>query len=172
MKNKNYKEKLLEINTFIFDVDGVLTDGKILVTTEGEMYRSVNTKDGYAIKLATEKGFKIIIISGGLNEGVKKRFKSLGVIDIYLGAENKIKIFKEIINNNKIDINKIAYMGDDIPDMEVMKEVGLSCCPSDAVPEIKNISNYISQKKGGKGCVRDIIEQTLKVQNKWNNSLN
>ena len=114
MKSKNYKEKLLEINTFIFDVDGVLTDGKILVTTEGEMYRSVNTKDGYAIKLATEKGFKIIIISGGLNEGVKKRFKSLGVIDIYLGAENKIKIFKEIVNNNKIDINKIAYIGTDI----------------------------------------------------------
>ena len=92
MKIKNYKEKLLDINTFIFDVDGVLTDGKVLVTTDGEMYRSVNTKDGYAIKLAIEKGFKIIIISGGLNEGVKKRFKSLGVIDIYLGAENKIEI--------------------------------------------------------------------------------
>ena len=172
MKNKNYKEKLSKINTFIFDVDGVLTDGKILITTEGEMYRSVNTKDGYAIKLAIKKGFKIIIISGGFNQGVKKRFKKLGVIDIYLGTENKIKIFKEIINNNKIDVNKIAYMGDDIPDIKVMKEVGLSCCPSDAVPEIKTMSNYISSKKGGKGCVRDIIEQTLKVQNKWNNTFN
>jgi len=167
MKNKNYKEKLSKINTFIFDVDGVLTDGKILVTTKGEMYRSFNTKDGYAIKLAIKKGFKIIIISGGLNEGVKKRFKKLGIIDIYLGAENKIEIFKEIINNYNLDVNKILYMGDDIPDMRVMKEVGLSSCPSDAVPEIKNISNYISDKRGGKGCVRDIIEQTLKVQNKW-----
>ena len=134
MKIKNYKEKLLHINTFIFDVDGVLTDGKVLVTTDGEMYRSVNTKDGYAIKLAIEKGFKIIIISGGLNEGVKKRFKSLVVIDIYLGAENKIKKFREIINTNKIDINKIVYMGDDIPDLEVMKTVGLSCCPSWSYP--------------------------------------
>ena len=167
MKNKNYKEKLSKINTFIFDVDGVLTDGEILVTTKGEMYRSLNTKDGYAIKIAIKKGFKIIIISGGLNEGVKKRFKKLGVIDIYLGAENKIEIFKEIINNYNLDVNKILYMGDDIPDMRVMKEVGLSSCPSDAVPEIKNISNYISDKRGGKGCVRDIIEQTLKVQNKW-----
>ena len=172
MKIKNYKEKLLDINTFIFDVDGVLTDGKVLVTTDGEMYRSVNTKDGYAIKLAIEKGFKIIIISGGLNEGVKKRFKSLGVIDIYLGAENKIEIFNQIIKHTKIDINRIVYMGDDIPDLEVMKKVGLSCCPSDAAPEIKDISDYISYKKGGKGCVRDIIEQTLRVQNKWNNNFN
>lgn len=167
MKNKNYKEKLSKISTFIFDVDGVLTDGKILVTSKGEMYRSLNTKDGYAIKLAIKKDFKIIIISGGLNEGVKKRFEKLGVIDIYLGAENKFKIFKEIINNYNLDVNKILYMGDDIPDMKVMKEVGLSSCPSDAVREIKNISNYISDKRGGRGCVRDIIEQTLKVQNKW-----
>ena len=139
------------IKTFIFDVDGVLTDGRILLTTEGEMYRSVNTKDGYAIKLAINTGFKIAIISAGINEGVKKRFKALGVIDIFLGAEKKIDTLKEIIDNYNLNVNNILYMGDDIPDIEVMKKVGLSCCPSDAVTEVKNISNYISSKKGGKG---------------------
>lgn len=168
MEDKSYKEYLEHITTFIFDVDGVLTDGIIMVTTNGEMLRSMNIKDGYAIKTAIDTGFKVCVISGGTNEGVKKRLEGLGMKDVFLGAHNKVEQFDDYLNANNIKQENVLFMGDDIPDFPVMKRVGLPCCPQDAVPELKAISKYVSHKKGGKGCVRDVIEQVMKVQGKWN----
>ncbi|WP_457617370.1 KdsC family phosphatase [Lutibacter sp.] len=165
---KSYKEFMSQINTFIFDVDGVLTDGIVNITTSGELIRNMHTKDGYALKTAINAGYNVCIISGGNNEGVRKRLQGLGITDIYLGAHHKMDVFEEYIDIYNIKPENILYMGDDIPDYPVMKIVGLPCCPKDAVPEIQDISKYISQKKGGKGCVRDVIEQVLKVQGKWN----
>ncbi|MBP1839950.1 KdsC family phosphatase [Formosa algae] len=167
MEEKSYKEYLEHITTFIFDVDGVLTDGTVTVTTSGEMLRVMNVKDGYAIKTAIDAGYKICIISGGSNEGVRKRLEGLGITDIFLGAHNKIDQLDAYVQKQNIKTENILYMGDDIPDFPVMLIVGLPTCPQDAVPEIKNISKYVSHKNGGKGAVRDVIEQVLKVQGKW-----
>ena len=164
---KSYKEYLQHITTFIFDVDGVLTDGTVAITTSGEMLRKMNIKDGYALKTAVDNGFNVCVISGGSNEGVRIRLRGLGITDIYLGAHNKIEQLEEYLDIYNIKAENVLYMGDDIPDVPVMKLVGLPCCPQDAVPEIKELSRYISHKKGGKGAVRDVIEQVLKVHNKW-----
>lgn len=164
----SYKQILHKINTFIFDVDGVLTNGMLTIMPDGELVRHMNVKDGYAMKLALNKGFRVCIISGGTNQAVKSRLAALGIEDIYLGSHDKIKQYQEIIEKYNLQADNILYMGDDIPDLPVMKKVGLSCCPNDAVPEIQQISKYISNKKGGEGCVRDVIEQVLKVNGKWN----
>ncbi|MCK0178339.1 HAD hydrolase family protein [Flavobacteriaceae bacterium S0862] len=164
---KSYKEYLNNITTFIFDVDGVLTDGMVTITTKGEMLRRMNIKDGYAIKTAVDQGYNICVISGGSNEGVRLRLKGLGVNNIYLGAHNKIDQMNEFLHIYDIKLENVLYMGDDIPDYPTMKLAGLPCCPQDAVPEIKEISSYVSHKDGGKGAVRDVIEQVLKVQGKW-----
>ncbi|GAL80201.1 KdsC family phosphatase [Algibacter lectus] len=167
MEEKSYKEYLEHITTFVFDVDGVLTDGTVSVLTNGEMLRTMNVKDGYAIRSAVDKGYNLCIISGGKNDGVRIRLEGLGIKDIYLGAKNKIEQLDDYLTTNDIKSENVLYMGDDIPDFPVMKGIGLPCCPQDAVPEIKSISKYISHKKGGKGAVRDVIEQVLKVQGKW-----
>ena len=167
MENKNYKELLKKITTFILDVDGVLTNGKILITSKGKMLREMNTKDGFIIKYALDKGFKIFIISGGTNKGVKERLKDLGIDEIFLGDHTKKDTYEKLIKKYNLQMNEIVYMGDDIPDIPVMKKIGVPCCPNDAVPDVKQISIYVSKKNGGEGCVRDIIEQTLRVQNKW-----
>lgn len=163
----SYKEYLKNISTFIFDVDGVLTDGTINVNTLGEMFRTMNVKDGYGLKTAVERGYNICVISGGTNEGVRIRLQNLGVKDIFLGAHNKTEILENYLSTNSIKRENVLYMGDDLPDYHIMQEVGLPTCPQDAVPEIKSISKYVSHKKGGKGCVREVIEQVLKVQGKW-----
>jgi 3-deoxy-D-manno-octulosonate 8-phosphate phosphatase (KDO 8-P phosphatase) len=167
MEEKSYKEYLNHITTFVFDVDGVLTDGSITVTTSGELLRKMNIKDGFALKTAVENNYNICIISGGSNEGVKLRLEGLGIKDIYLGTHSKVEHLDEFLNKYNIKHENALYMGDDIPDLQVMKMVGLPCCPQDAVAEIKLISKYISHKKGGEGAVRDVIEQVLKVQGKW-----
>lgn len=167
MEQKNYKERLKDITTFIFDVDGVLTDASIQISESGQMLRTMNTKDGYALKTALEMGYNICIISGGTNEGVRDRLKGLGITDIYLGAHVKTEQLEEYFDIYDIKPGNVLYMGDDVPDYPVMKIVGLPCCPQDAVKEIKEVSAYISHKNGGKGCVRDVIEQVLKVQDKW-----
>ena len=172
MESKSYKESLKQITTFIFDVDGVLTAGTIQVTTEGEMYRTMHTKDGYALKTAIDKGYNICIISGGSNEGVSKRLAGLGIEDVHLGAHDKISIFETYVNKKNLSTKEVLYMGDDLPDLPVMKLVGLASCPQDAVNEIKSIAHYISHKNGGKGAVRDVIEQVLKLNNDWNNNHN
>ena len=167
MENKNYKELIKKVTTFILDVDGVLTNGKILVTSKGKMLREMNTKDGFIIKYALEKGFKIFIISGGTNKGVKERLKDLGIDEIFLGEHRKKNTYEKLIKKYNLKKNEIVYMGDDIPDIPVMKKIGVPCCPNDAVPDVKQVSIYVSRRNGGEGCVRDIIEQTLRVQNKW-----
>ncbi|SRR5690554_1679688 len=172
MEDKSYKEYLEHITTFIFDVDGVLTDGTITVTTSGDMLRTMNIKDGYALKTAVSKGFHVCIISGGTNEGVRLRLKGLGVTDVFLGAHNKINQLNLYLEKHQLNAKNVLFMGDDLPDFPVMKLVGLPCCPQDAVPEIKAISKYVSHKSGGKGAVRDVIEQVLKVQGKWLDNFN
>lgn len=164
---KHFKEIMNDITTFVFDVDGVLTDGSVFVTNEGEMLRTMNIRDGYAMKAAVESGYNVCIISGGSNEGVRIRLQNLGIKDIHLGTPDKVKIFTEYTEIHNIKPEQVLYMGDDIPDFHVMKLVSLPTCPQDASPEIKNICRYVSHKKGGRGAVRDVIEQVMKVQGKW-----
>ena len=166
----SYKQLLPNINTLIFDVDGVLTNGMVTIMPDGELIRHMNIKDGYALKAAVDKGLNVCIISGGKNEGVRTRLTNLGIKDIYLGAHDKIKQYNELVKKYDLKSENILYMGDDIPDYPVMELVGLPSCPNDAAPEIQGISKYISYKKGGEGCVRDIIEQILRVQGKWENN--
>ncbi len=165
--NDNYKALLAKIKVFIFDVDGVLTDGKVLLLPSGEQVRQMNTRDGYAIRLAMKKGYKVAIISGGNSDAVRSRMKYLGVYDIYLGCDNKIEALDDLIFSYDLKQEELLFMGDDLPDWEIMQKVALPACPQDAATEIKNISKYISPIKGGQGCVREIIEQCLKIQNNW-----
>ena len=164
----SFKEKLIKIKNFVFDIDGVFTDGSIIVDNEGNELRVFNTRDGIAVKLALDNGYNICVISGGKNEGVRKRLSRLGVKDIFLGAENKVEIFTNYLNKNNHNLNETMFMGDDLPDIDIIKIVGLSCCPNDAASELREITDYISIKKGGAGCVRDIIKQILKIQGNWN----
>lgn len=164
---ESYKELMNNIDTFIFDVDGVLTDGKLHIASNGDLLRQMNVKDGYALKAAIDNGFHVCIISGGKNDGVKTRLQNLGIDEVHLGIADKIEVFENYLKKHQIDAQNVLYMGDDIPDYWVMKKVGLPACPQDAVPEIKSICRYISHKKGGKGAVRDVLEQVMKVQNKW-----
>lgn len=170
LRNLNFKEILTKIDALFFDVDGVLSDSKVLISDSGELQRTTNVKDGYAIKYALRKGLKIFIISGGLNLAVKKRFEKLGVNEVVIGSKTKKTDFERIVKENNLTYDNVLFMGDDIPDYEIMSEVGLACCPADAASEIKNISLFISDKKGGDGCARDIIEQVLRAQSKWMDS--
>ncbi len=165
----NYKELLKNINTFVFDYDGVLTDGSIMMAGDGEAYRISNVKDGYALQLARKKGYKVAVISGAKSESMAARMKSLQISDVFFGIEKKRTVFLEYLNDNKVQPSQVLFMGDDIPDYEVMLEAGLPTCPADAAEEIKSVAKYISHFKGGKGCVRDVIEQVLKVQGMWMN---
>ena len=167
MNHKNYKTLLKNVSAFVFDVDGVMTNGQIMITTEGEMYREMNTRDGFAIKCALERDFKIAIISGGTNEGVRKRLETLGVDKVYLGIHKKDIAFDDFLKTYNIDPEEVLCMGDDVPDLSVLEKVGVATCPQDAVSDVKKIVDYVSHKKGGDGCVREIIEQGMRVQNKW-----
>jgi 3-deoxy-D-manno-octulosonate 8-phosphate phosphatase (KDO 8-P phosphatase) len=166
MKKENYKILLNSINTFLFDVDGVLTDGSVILHS-GEVIRTMSSKDSYAIQYAAKLGYQIFVITGGNSEEVKKRLENLGIKEVVLNSANKVEVFNELQVKYILDEKKCMYMGDDIPDYALMKFIGLAAAPQDAVPEIKQISDYVSPFGGGKGCVRDIIEQTLKVQGKW-----
>ena len=156
-----------KINTFVLDVDGVLTDGTVIALASGEQARTFLVKDGYAVEKAIQKGYNVVIITGGFQEGVKKRLSFLGVKDIYSGVKDKVKVLNEYLTEKNIDLSQVLYMGDDLPDYDVMKIVGIATCPADATQEIKEISQYISTFNGGKGAVRDIIEQVLKNQGTW-----
>jgi 3-deoxy-D-manno-octulosonate 8-phosphate phosphatase (KDO 8-P phosphatase) len=164
---KSYKEILNNISTFIFDVDGVLTDSSVHVTPTGEMLRIMNIRDGFAMKAAIESGYHVCIISGGNNEGVRIRLKNLGITDIHLASPDKVATFKEYTELYSIDPEHVLYMGDDIPDYHVMQLVGLPTCPQDASSEINALSTDMSPKTGGTGAVREVIEQVMKVQGKW-----
>ncbi len=158
---------LQKIRAIIFDLDGVLSGSTISLGMDGIPLRTVNIKDGYAIQLAVKMGLNIAIISGCKIEGVRKRYEGLGMTDIYLGAAVKIKVYEEFLAEHGLRDDEVMFMGDDIPDLEVMRRVGCPVCPKDACVEIKDISIYISDYDGGCGCGRDVIEQTLKAQDKW-----
>jgi len=164
---KNYKEKLKHITTFVFDFDGVLSNGKIIVAPDGDLLRVTDVKDGYAMQYALRKGYRIGIISGGYSESMRLRYLNFPNMDIYLSVSDKTKVFTEYITKHNICPEHVVYMGDDIPDYEVMQMAGLKTCPSDASIEIRETAHYISHCKGGEGCVRDIIEQTLRCQDNW-----
>jgi 3-deoxy-D-manno-octulosonate 8-phosphate phosphatase (KDO 8-P phosphatase) len=164
---KNFKELLKDVKTFIFDVDGVLTNGMLLVMPDGEFLRSMNIKDGYAMQLAIKKGYHMAIISGGHSTGVPVRLKRLGIEDVYMGVPDKTVVFEELIAKRQIDPSNILYMGDDLPDLPLIKRCGIPCCPADAVAEIKAHCLYVSPQQGGNGCVRDVIEQVMRLQGTW-----
>ena len=155
------------IRAIIFDVDGVLSAGTITLSSEGEPLRTVNIKDGYAIQLAIKTGLRIVILTGGNTEAVRLRYERLGVTDIYMGCAVKIKTYESFLQTYGLKDEEVMYMGDDIPDLEIMRRVGCPVCPKDACPDIRRTSNYISSLDGGCGCARDVIEQTLRAQGKW-----
>ncbi len=166
---ENYKEILTRINTLIFDVDGVLTNGLVTFMPDGNALRSFNSKDAYALQLAVRKDFNVCIITGGTSINIKQSLNLLGITDIYLSSSHKLEVYKEYLTERNLTHDTILFMGDDIPDLPVMKAVALPCCPTDASSDCKHISKYISHHKGGNGCVRDIVEQVLRAQNKWLN---
>src|SRR6202012_2669654 len=163
----NLLELFAPVRTFVFDVDGVLTDGSLVLTDEGHMLRSMNIKDGYAMQLAIKKGYKVWIISGAKSEAVRLRLNNLGINDVHIGIESKKEFLHEITLLSKTEYKNVLYMGDDIPDYAAMQVCGLPCCPNDAVAEIKQVAKYISPFNGGKGCVRDVIEKVLKLNGDW-----
>lgn len=160
-------DRLLKVKGFVFDVDGVMTDGSVIGTEDGHFLRNFNIKDGYAIQHAAKAGYPIAIISGGYSLGVMKRFQNLGVKDIYIGQQHKEAAYLEFLTKYGLKDEDILYMGDDMPDYQLMQKVGFAACPNDAAIDILHICAYISPKPGGHGCVRDILEKTMKLQDKW-----
>jgi 3-deoxy-D-manno-octulosonate 8-phosphate phosphatase (KDO 8-P phosphatase) len=163
----NFKQRLSHIKCFVFDVDGVLTNGQLLITHEGQQLRSMNIKDGYALQLAVKQGYHVCIISGAVSEGVQKRLNSLGIKEVFIGVRDKKVKLNELAQQYQLKMEEILYMGDDMPDIEAMQCCAIACCPSDAVQQVKNVCIYASPLKGGDGCVRDVIEQALTLHGKW-----
>ncbi len=161
-----FKEKLNRIKAFAFDIDGVFSD-VLTLHPSGELMRSMNVKDGYAVQYARKKGYPIAVITGGNTESIRIRFAALGVDDIYLCSSDKIHDLRDFERRYQLHSEQILYMGDDIPDIEVMQQCGVATCPADAATEIREIADYISPKSAGKGCVRDVIEQTLRLHGRW-----
>ena len=162
-----FGEKLEQINTVVLDMDGVLTDGSVLINEDGDHLRIMNIKDGYALQHAVKSGLNIAIISGGTSNGARLRFEKLGITEVHMGAKNKVKVLNQVMDKFGVKLHNVLYMGDDIPDYVVMEMVGIAACPADAAHEIKHVSQYISKKPGGKGCVREILEMILRLQGKW-----
>ncbi|MCW3080393.1 HAD hydrolase family protein [Segetibacter sp.] len=161
-------EKFKAVTTFVFDVDGVLTDGTLTILPEGVMARKMNVKDGYALQLAIKRGYGIAVISGGASDEVADRLHRLGVAEVFMRVTDKEQVLEEYLQKKGLSWHEILFMGDDIPDLEVMKKCGLACCPADAVEEIKEVSAYISPLNGGFGCGRDVIEKVMKIRGNWN----
>ncbi len=167
MKVHNVLDYFKQITTFVFDVDGVLTDGSLVILPNGVMARNMNTKDGFALQLAIKKGYNIVIISGGSSPEVEYRLNTLGITEVYMKAENKLNILQNHLAIKNISATNVLFMGDDIPDIEAMKSVHLATCPSDATQDVLAVAEYVSPYPGGKGCVRDVIEKVMKLQGKW-----
>jgi len=160
-------DKLKAVRAFVFDVDGVFTDNRILITESGEFLRSMNVRDGMVVKMAIQAGFQIGIITGGTSEGVKKRFTLLGVTEYYSGMGEKWPAMQAFLQRTGLPPTAVCYMGDDLPDVSVLRKIGLSCCPADAIPEVIAVCDYVSPLPGGAGCVRDVLEKAMKLQDKW-----
>ncbi|TGE21169.1 KdsC family phosphatase [Hymenobacter metallicola] len=167
MRADSISPDLSAIKAFIFDVDGVLTDGTLLALNSGEQARAFHIRDGYAIRHALARGYRVIIISGREEEGVRRRLESLDVHDIFLGVADKMKIFNNYINTYRLDPAHIAYMGDDMPDIEVMRRCAIAACPLDAASDVQQISNYKAGLPGGHGAVRELVEAVMKAQKTW-----
>lgn len=163
----NILELFETIKVFVFDIDGVLTDGMLHVQEDGELLRRMNIKDGYALQLAIKKGYKIWIISGGKTNAAKQRLNKLGIEEVFVAIEDKISLLQSLIEKGGYEKEQLLYMGDDMPDIKAMMLCGLRTCPADAIGEIKSISQYISPYNGGYGCARDVIEKVLKINNDW-----
>jgi 3-deoxy-D-manno-octulosonate 8-phosphate phosphatase (KDO 8-P phosphatase) len=159
---------LKNVTCFVFDMDGVLTDGSLLIMPGDVWVRRMNIKDGYALQLAVKKGYRVIVISGSSSDEVEARLKRLGIVDVHMKVNNKAALLAEMFNTYSLNKSQVLCMGDDIPDIDMLK-TGIASCPADAVGEIKEISQYISPFKGGKGCARDVIEKVLKLRGDWNN---
>lgn len=151
----------------MLDYDGVMTDGTIFLLQDGDALRTANVKDGYVIKHAIKQGYRIVVISGGRSVSMEERFRDIGIDEFFLNVQDKISVFRQYLADNSIASSRVLYMGDDIPDLLPMQEAGVATCPYDAAEEIKAISHYISDFKGGRGCVRDVVEQVMRVQGKW-----
>jgi 3-deoxy-D-manno-octulosonate 8-phosphate phosphatase (KDO 8-P phosphatase) len=164
---ENFKEKLNKITTFIFDMDGVLTNGKVWIMSGQDPARQLNSKDGYAFHLASQKGYKLFLLSGGHSNAIKESLLRIGFRGIYMSQPNKLECYKDMLIEHDLKPEEIIYMGDDLPDYNVMSEVGIASCPSDAAHEIKALSIYVSTCKGGEGCARDVIEQVLRLKGDW-----
>ncbi|MBK1439022.1 HAD-IIIA family hydrolase [Parapedobacter sp. ISTM3] len=160
-------DRFKQVKAFVFDVDGVLSDGNVLVTEHGEQLRSFNIKDGYAMQLAVKKKYPIAVITGGKSLGVKKRLAGLGITDVFLGVDDKSAVFHDWLSSLGLSPADVLYMGDDIPDLANMRIAGLPACPADAVEEIKAVAAYISFRNGGTGAVRDVMEKVMKLQGTW-----
>ena len=166
-KNTNYKTRLKSITTFVLDVDGVLTNGKLILEGSGEITRTISTRDGYIIRRAIKKGYNVSIITFGNSKMLEKMMNYLGVSDIFSSVENKLETLNSYCSSKKITLENVLYMGDDMPDIDCIKSVSIGTCPNDAVPEIREVADYISHVNGGDGCVRDVMEQVLKINNDW-----
>ncbi len=167
----NFKEDIARVEAFVFDVDGVMTDGGIIPTPEGDFIRRYNAKDGYAIAYALREGFKVCVISGGRGRMLENRLTMLGVTKMYLNCMNKVEALEEFLAENDLDRQSVIYMGDDIPDLECMMRVGIPVCPADAAMEVVEASRYVSEYNGGHGAVRDIVEQVLRAKGCWAKNL-
>lgn len=163
----NVLAEFKNVTTFIFDIDGVLTDGTLLILEDGLQARQMHVKDGFGMQMAMKHGYRVWIVSGGTSEESKKRLQYLGIKDIHLGISDKVNFIEDLLKRKKVKWEESLYMGDDLPDIPIMLKVGLSACPADAVSEVKSIVKYISPINGGWGCVRDVIEKVLKVNGHW-----
>jgi 3-deoxy-D-manno-octulosonate 8-phosphate phosphatase (KDO 8-P phosphatase) len=166
---KEFGDKLEQINTVVLDMDGVLTDGSVLINESGDHLRIMNIKDGYALQHAVKSGLNIAIISGGSSEGARLRFEKLGITEVHLGVAHKEERLKEVVEKFGVTLENVLYMGDDIPDYKVMEMAGIGACPADAAHEIRHIADYISKKEGGRGCVREVLEMILRLKGQWMN---
>lgn len=162
-----FLKKIKVVKAFVLDIDGILTDGSVLVTESGDQLRKFNVRDGYAMRLAIKRGLLICVISGGNSASVVFRLNGLGVSEVHLGIDRKLDVYEDFLKKHDLSAESVLYMGDDVPDLPVMRAAGVCACPSDAIEDVKLISDYISAIPGGAGCVRDVIEKVLKVQGKW-----
>lgn len=167
MEREHFLKKLSQIKAFVFDVDGVFTNNQLIATEAGELLRSFNAKDGFALKTAIDRGYQVCVITGGTSPAVHKRFETLGVKHNHYCVTDKLKVLKAFLEVQQLTPESVLYIGDDIPDYTAMKICGLKCCPKDATPEIRSIADYVCAQNGGDACVREVIEMVLKAQDKW-----
>ncbi len=163
----NFKEDIARVRAFVFDVDGVFTDGGIIVTPEGDFIRKYNSKDGFALSYAIKRGYKTAVITGGRGNCLETRFRMLGIDKLYTNCLDKLDKLKQFMTEYELQPDEVLFMGDDIPDVEPMLHVGMPVCPADAAIEVIEAARYVSPFKGGEGCIRDVVEQTLRARNDW-----